>query len=294
MLRSLTQPKTPVDSMGFRLRGLEMTRLETFVDAAFAFSVTMLALSPDRIPRSYAEMIDLFKGIPAFVASLALLLLFWHAHVRRSRRYGLDDGAMAFLSGAFIAVMLVYVYPLKYMIGTFFEFYIPPLRAPGFANTFGSSRDLATMFVFMSSGFVGMHLMLALMDRHALRRADELGFTAHEVRLVRCEFGSSLVYMAVGMASVLLAIGLRNQGIAVITAGFVYALLGVLMPVYWKLAGPSADDTRGAISAAGYNADGAGRRLLDPRVDPAVEHVDDQVEDDQHRREDQDHAHDQE
>jgi hypothetical protein len=26
---------------GFRLRGLEMTRLESFVDAAFAFAVTM-------------------------------------------------------------------------------------------------------------------------------------------------------------------------------------------------------------------------------------------------------------
>ena len=27
---------------GFRLRGMEMTRLETFIDAAFAFAITML------------------------------------------------------------------------------------------------------------------------------------------------------------------------------------------------------------------------------------------------------------
>jgi hypothetical protein len=27
---------------GFRLRGLEMNRLETFIDAAFAFAVTLL------------------------------------------------------------------------------------------------------------------------------------------------------------------------------------------------------------------------------------------------------------
>ena len=30
---------------GFRLRGLEMTRLETFVDATFAFSITTLVIA---------------------------------------------------------------------------------------------------------------------------------------------------------------------------------------------------------------------------------------------------------
>jgi hypothetical protein len=69
-----------------------MTRLETLVDAAFAFSVTMLALSPDRVPTTFAEMYDLLRGVPAFVFSLAMLLLFWNGHVVFSRRYGLDDG----------------------------------------------------------------------------------------------------------------------------------------------------------------------------------------------------------
>ena len=31
---------------GFRMRGLEMTRLEVFIDAAFAFAVTMLVVEP--------------------------------------------------------------------------------------------------------------------------------------------------------------------------------------------------------------------------------------------------------
>ena len=48
MLRDLTRKPGAFDGLGFRLRGLEMTRLETLVDAAFAFSITMLALSADR------------------------------------------------------------------------------------------------------------------------------------------------------------------------------------------------------------------------------------------------------
>jgi hypothetical protein len=35
---------------GFRLRGIEMTRLETFIDAAFAFAVTMLVIATGQVP----------------------------------------------------------------------------------------------------------------------------------------------------------------------------------------------------------------------------------------------------
>lgn len=37
----------PCDSAGFRLRGLDMTRIETFTDAAFAFALTLLVISID-------------------------------------------------------------------------------------------------------------------------------------------------------------------------------------------------------------------------------------------------------
>jgi len=59
---------------GFRLRGLEMTRIEVFVDAAFAFSVTLLVISFDSIPQSFTEMVLAIKGIPAFLLSVAQLV----------------------------------------------------------------------------------------------------------------------------------------------------------------------------------------------------------------------------
>ena len=46
---------------GRLLRGEQMTRIETFVDAAFAFAFTMLVISIDQIPRSPAELIELSK-----------------------------------------------------------------------------------------------------------------------------------------------------------------------------------------------------------------------------------------
>ena len=76
---------------GFRMRGLEMTRIEVFVDAAFAFAVTMLVISFDAIPTDFDELVDAIKSIPAFVAAVWQLVWIWYTHNKWSRRYGLDD-----------------------------------------------------------------------------------------------------------------------------------------------------------------------------------------------------------
>ena len=55
------------------LRGENMTRIETFVDAAFAFVFTMLALSIDEIPKMVSELLDLSQDIPAFLISAAII-----------------------------------------------------------------------------------------------------------------------------------------------------------------------------------------------------------------------------
>ena len=252
MLRSLTHPDASYDRLGFRLRGLDITRLETLVDAAFAFSITMLALSPDRIPTTFDQMYDLFRGIPAFLFSLSLLMLFWNSHVVFSRRFGLEDSAVKMLSIAYVGVMLVYVYPLKFMATAFFAFYIPVLRTPDYLSS-GTTSDLAAMFAVMSGGFVLLSLIDVAMYAHALRRGSHLRLTAHERRVTRCEIGGGLLYTAVGAASVVLAFVFRG-GMWVVSAGFVYALLSVLVPVYWLRFGPSREacrDARGETLAGG-------------------------------------------
>jgi len=76
---------------GFRLRGTQMTRLETFLDAAFAFATTMLVISAGEIPKNYPELILALKEIPSFLASFLIIMLFWIGHRTWSRRYGLED-----------------------------------------------------------------------------------------------------------------------------------------------------------------------------------------------------------
>jgi Protein of unknown function (DUF1211). len=90
-----------------------MTRLETFIDAAFAFAITMLVIATQQIPDDIETLLAAFKNVPAFVASIIVLGIFWRGHWLWSRRYGLEDGVSIFISWAMIVTMLIYIYPLK-------------------------------------------------------------------------------------------------------------------------------------------------------------------------------------
>lgn len=84
---------------GFRLRGLEMTRLETFIDAGFAFAVTMMVIASEHVPDDIKPLLAAFRHVPAFLASTVVLGIFWRGHWLWSRRYGLEDGVSILLAG---------------------------------------------------------------------------------------------------------------------------------------------------------------------------------------------------
>ncbi len=74
---------------GFRLRGMQMTRLETFIDAAFAFAISMLVIAANQVPDNIEELLGAFRHVPAFVASIVVLALDMEPALR-SRRWRLD------------------------------------------------------------------------------------------------------------------------------------------------------------------------------------------------------------
>ena len=78
------------DSAGFRLRGGQMTRIETFTDAAFAFALTLLVVSLVP-PTTFGQLGLALRAVPAFFLSALVL------------------------SCALVFTVLVYVYPLRFM-----------------------------------------------------------------------------------------------------------------------------------------------------------------------------------
>ena len=73
----------------------------------------MLVIATQQIPDDIETLLAAFKNVPAFVASIIVLGIFWRGHWLWSRRYGLEDGVSIFISWAMIVTMLIYIYPLK-------------------------------------------------------------------------------------------------------------------------------------------------------------------------------------
>jgi uncharacterized membrane protein len=57
----------------------EISRLEAFSDAAFAFALTLLVVSLD-VRKSYDELIRTMRGFPSFACCFALLVWIWCEH----------------------------------------------------------------------------------------------------------------------------------------------------------------------------------------------------------------------
>src|SRR3712207_3301326 len=98
----------------FRWRGEDVSRIEAFTDAVFAFAVTLLVVSLE-VPKTFEELLVDMRGFFAFAVCFALLFSVWHDHYKFFRRYGLRDNFTVYLNAALLFIVLFYVYPLKFL-----------------------------------------------------------------------------------------------------------------------------------------------------------------------------------
>ena len=155
-----------------------MNRLETFTDAAFAFSVTMIVISVDEVPRSYPEFIEALKLVPAFLVCFVQLMLFWWAHHEWSRRFGLEEGWSMVLSLCLVATVLVYIFPLRIIFSAFFASATDGWLPSPFPLTLD---QIGVMFVVFGAGFAIMGGLVTALNAVALAQADSLKLNALEL-----------------------------------------------------------------------------------------------------------------
>ncbi len=232
------QPDKRLDSYptknGFRLRGLAATRIETFTDAAFAFALTLLVLASD-IPRNYAELSAALQGIPTFVLSATLLMMFWAAHRTWSRRYGLDDVATILLSCLLVFTVLVYVYPLRFMFNSMMAWITYLSGVPLTAEPLQlRPAHVNRLFVVYGAGFVAMCGSILLLNLHAWRKREDLQLNDLERFDTKSEIKAWTIVAGVGAFSILIAAVTPPTWIGI--PGWAYALLAIIMPLYSKRA----------------------------------------------------------
>tara|TARA_R110002020_G_scaffold86363_21_gene212836 strand:+ start:146 stop:826 length:681 start_codon:yes stop_codon:yes gene_type:complete len=209
-----------------------MTRIETFTDAAFAFALTLLVISLDP-PTTMQSLADTLVHVPGFLLGATLLMVFWNAHHRWSRRFGLDDSKTIVLSCLLVFTVLLFVYPLRYMTSALSGFFAsltglpvgPELQTLGLAGR----EDVNRMFVIYGVGFMAMSLSIVLLNMHAWRRRELLGLSHAERVETKVEIVTWCILFVAGLLSTALAAALPQ---ALPIAGWAYAPLGVVIPLF--------------------------------------------------------------
>lgn len=207
----------------------EISRLEAFTDAAFGFALTLLVVSLE-VPTTFADLIAVMKGSIAFALTFAMIVWIWWEHNDFFRHYGLDDGYTVVLNSALIFLVLVYMYPLKFMVSVMVAVFTGIMPA-GTTNFGMSMKELPTLFIVYGSGFVLLFSVFAAMHLHAYRRRAELGLTPGEAFDARARAGGQLINVSAGLFSIFLASVVPAWYSP--AAGWCYALLGPANWIYW-------------------------------------------------------------
>jgi len=203
---------------GFGWRGHEVTRLEGFTDAVFAFAVTLLVVSLE-VPKTYPDLISAMRGFPAFGICFALLAVVWYEHYRYFRRYGFETAVAVILNCALLFCVLLYVYPLKFIFSAV-------MNHATFAE-----EEVRTLFTIFSAGFSAIFCVLWLLYRYAWSCRQKLELTPLEQLRTRRSMMDESSMVLLGIIAILLA-QLAPSAVVSNTALIYFAI-----PVYHTIAG---------------------------------------------------------
>jgi uncharacterized membrane protein len=214
-------PMVPQREEHFTWRGEEVSRIEGFADAVFAFAVTLLVVALEG-PRTFEGLLDVMRGFPAFVICFAFLMSFWNAHYRFYRRYGLEGVFTRLMTMAILVLVLFSAYPLKFLF-TMLTVQIFGLKLHD-APHLGGHAEAQTLYVIYGLGLAGVWGLYAGLYAYALKLRERLKLTPIEQTMTRASFAENLIYVGVCLISIALALFTTNDSIP----GFAYFLLGPL------------------------------------------------------------------
>ena len=206
----------------------EVSRIEGFSDAVFAFAITLLVVSLE-VPKTYHELMAVIRGFPAFAIGFALIFQVWWRHYKFFRTYELEDAYVISLTGVLLFVVLFYTYPLKFVWSMVFS----QLEGRAVTGEMITLSQVPTLFVIYGAGVIAVFGILALLYGHAYRERQALELSAIEVLDARAQIYSNIGVASVGALSIVVALVCGRVAPNLVgIAGYLYCTIGL---VEWRV-----------------------------------------------------------
>jgi uncharacterized membrane protein len=208
-------------SSAIHREGIEAGRLDMFVDGAFAFTLTLLAIGGETIPDTPPKLLHLLGALPASAACFVQIASFWHGHVKWRHACVTSTRTGLLLSLALVFLVLVFVYPLHMVYASLAQAISGGALSPEFELKSGS--ELGLLFAIYGLAYTCMAGTLALLFRHAARLETDPGH-ALETRVAALSW---TIGAGVGLLSAIVAMAIPADAPPIFWAvpGCIYSLL---------------------------------------------------------------------
>ncbi|MCH6233360.1 TMEM175 family protein [Cognataquiflexum rubidum] len=211
-------------------RGENASRFDNLTDAVFGIAITLLIFNLAN-PNSFEDLLTFTKTLPAFLISISFIILIWNEHLDFSEVYSLNDTRLTILNTIFIALVIFYVYPLRFLTLFLTNFFFKTDIA---VNIQGDQVPLLMIYY----GFVAfaLYFILFLFYHRAYKMKGDLNFNQFEEFYTESQKIRLLIMFSVPLLSITLTLILKEFSFiwASVIGGVTYCLYTPLIILWYK------------------------------------------------------------
>ena len=219
----------------FTYRGFNQTRIETFSDAVFAVAFALVVLSIS-VPNTFEELRAAIHDILPSFFCIVLIVVIWYQHYVHFLRYGLQNSKTVTINTFLLFMVLIYVYPLKFLARFLVELYSGYIFGfpDDFMDRFGGSTDGNNMTLLMTAYGAGVTLIflsLSWLYRESYNKRKELELDEYEVFSTKVSIWLNLLMSSIPFLSTMVAVfhPFGYSPINTVVSGFIYMLYPPVM-----------------------------------------------------------------
>lgn len=217
--------KNKVSDSRINYRGKNASRLDNLTDAVFGIAITLLIFNLVN-PNSFNDLITFTKTLPAFLISVSFVILIWNEHTKFSQIYSLNDSKIIVLNTAFIALVIFYVYPLRFLTLFLTNFF--------FNTNIDVNIDreqVPYLMIYYGFAAFALYFVLYLFYLRVSKISNTLHLNSFEIFYTKAQKRRMIIMMFVPLLSILVTVlvNLISFAWASFLGGFIYFLYTPLM-----------------------------------------------------------------